>query len=78
MRLLLPPLLGHWQAAVGQGPAAAERLLAMLTAMLGAADAKAVAAAADSVFGFLLRALDTRQQPPEGFGTQGGFGFGTC
>jgi hypothetical protein len=50
----------------------------MLTAMLGAADAKAVAAAADSVFGFLLRALDTRQQPPEGFGTQGGFGFGTC
>ena len=71
MRLLLPPLLGHWQAAVRQGPAAAARLLAILTAMLGAADAKGVAAAADPVFGFLLRALDTRQQAPDGFGVEG-------
>ena len=70
-RLLLPPLLGHWQAAVQRGPKAAGRLLVVLTAMLGSADAKVVAPAADPVFGFLLRALDTRQQPPDGFGPEG-------
>ena len=70
-RLLLPPLLGHWQAAVQRGPEAARRLLVMLTAMLGSADAKVVATAADPVFDFLLRALDARQQPPDGFGPEG-------
>ncbi len=70
-RLLLPPLLGHWQAAAQRGPDAARRLLVMLTAMLGSADSKVVAAAADPVFDFLLRALDTRQQPPDGFGPEG-------
>ena len=70
-RLLLPPLLGHWQTAAHQGSAAAGRLLTMLTAMLGAADATVIAPAADPVFSFLLRVLDTRQQPPEGFGSEG-------
>lgn len=70
-RLLLPPLLGHWQTATDQGPKAAERLLVTLTAMLGSADAKVIAPAADPVFSFVLRALDTRQQPPDGFDSEG-------
>lgn len=64
-RLLLAPLLGHWDAALADGEAAACQLLVLVTSMLNAGDSKAAAAAAEPVFVFLLRALDTRQLQPE-------------
>lgn len=70
-RLLLPPLLAHWDAALLNGEAAACQLLVLLTSMLSAGDSKAAAAAAEPLFVFLLRALDTRQLQPPGLSPAG-------
>lgn len=70
-RLLLAPLLGYWDSALADGEAAAQQLLALVTAMLNGGDAKAAAAAAEPVFMFLLCALDTRQLQPEGLSPAG-------
>lgn len=70
-RLLLSPLLGYWDAALADGEAAACQLLALVGNLLSGGDAKSAAAAAEPVFMFLLRALDTRQAAPEGWSAAG-------
>ncbi|KAK9810295.1 hypothetical protein WJX72_008160 [[Myrmecia] bisecta] len=65
-RLLLGPLFNQLDHALKEGDASASALLAMVSTSVERMDAPTAAAHSDAIFGFLLRALDMRQQRPAG------------
>lgn len=61
LRLLLPPLINQWAATKGAGAVPMAKLLGMLTSLINSSTPTSVGTHADTVFRFLLPALDVRQ-----------------
>lgn len=64
-RLLLEPLTSVWETALAAGGAAAVGHLGIVEDLAASLDKAAAAAHHERVFGFLLKALDVRREPPE-------------